>query len=75
MMQLGPNLYTDRHVLKENVTCLINISIKQEDIGNVVLEFCMLPKPLNTQEWGYVITIALRDILDGEELYAHYFVN
>lgn len=74
-MQVEPDLYIDGDVMKGNVAGFINSSIGRKEIGNVVWEFCMLPKPWNTQEWGYVITIASRDISVGEELYAHYPLN
>jgi len=38
-------------------------------------EFRMLPKPWNNKEWGYVITLALWDIVVREELFAQYYVN
>jgi len=74
-MQVEPDLYIDGDVIKGNVADFINSSIGRKEIGNVVWEYRMLPKPWNKQELGYVITIASRDILVGEELYAHYSLN
>jgi hypothetical protein len=74
-MEIEPKLYIDGDVLKGNVAGFINSSIGRLEIGNVVWESRMLPKPWNKQEWGYVITIASRDILAGEELYASYSLN
>ena len=69
-MQAKSDLY-----MKGNVVGFINNSIGHKEIGNVVWEFLMLPKPWNKHEWGYVITIAIRDILVREDLYAHYSLN
>lgn len=74
-MQVEPDLYIDGDVMKGNVAGFINSSIGRKEIGNVVWEFRMLPKPWNKQEWGYVITMATKDIMVGEELYAHYSLN
>ena len=74
-MESEPKLYIDGDVLKGNVASFINSSIGRLEIGNVVWESRMLPKPWNKQEWGYVITIASRDIFVGEELYARYSLN
>ena len=68
-------MYIDGDVVKGNVAGFINSSIGRTQIGNVVWEFRMLPKLWNTKEWGYVITIASRDIKAGEELFAHYSLN
>ncbi len=62
-------------LLKGNVCDFINSSIGRNEIGNVEGEFRMLPKPWNTQEWRYVITIVTRDILAVEEPYAYYSLN
>ena len=75
VMQAESDLYIDGDVVKGNVAGFINSSIGRTQIGNVVWEFRMLPKPWNTKEWGYVITIASRDIKAGEELFAHYSLN
>ena len=75
VMQAESDLYIDGHVVKGNVAGFINSSIGRTQIGNVVWEFRMLPKPWNTKEWGYVITIASKDIKAGEELFAHYSLN
>ncbi len=44
VMQVEPDLYIDRDVLKENIVGFINSSLGHEDIRNVVWEFYMLPK-------------------------------
>lgn len=75
VMRAESDLYIDGDVVKGNVAGFINSSIGRSEIGNVVWEFRMFPKPWNTSEWGYVITIATRDIRAGEELYAHYFLH
>lgn len=75
VMQTESDLYIDGDIVKGNVAGFINSSIGRTRIGNVVWEFRMLPKPWNTKEWGYVITIASRDIKAGEELFAHYSLN
>jgi hypothetical protein len=75
VMQVEPDLYIDGDVLKGNVAGFINSSVGREHTGNVLWEFRMSPKPWNTLEWGYVMTIASRDIVVGDELYAHYYVN
>lgn len=75
VMRAESDMYIDGDVVKGNVAGFINSSIGRTGIENVVWEFRMLPKPWNTSEWGYVITIALRDIKAGEELYAHYSLN
>ena len=74
-MHVEMDLYIDGDVMKGNVAGVINSFIGRKEIQNVVWEFCMLPKPWNKQEWGYIITKASRDILVGEELYAHYPLN
>ena len=45
IMQVEPDLYIDRDVLEGNVAGFINSSIGREEVGNVVWEFCMSPKP------------------------------
>ena len=75
VMQAESDLYINGDVVKGNVAGFINSSIGRTQIGNVVWKFGMFPKPWNTKEWGYVITIVTRDIRAGEELYAHYSLN
>jgi len=75
VMEVEPNLYIDGDVLKGNVTSFINSSIGGDEIGNVLWEFYMLPKPWSTSKWGYVMTPVARDILVGEDLYTYYYVN
>ena len=60
---------------RDNVVGFINNFIGREEIGNVVWEYSTLPKSWNKNEWGFVMTIAARDIEVREELYAHYSVN
>ena len=74
-MQAESDLYIDGDVAKGNVASFINNFIGKSEIGNVLWEFCMLPKPRNIKKWGYVITIASKDIKAGEELFAHYSLN
>lgn len=72
VMRTESDLYIDGDVEKGNVAGYINSSVGRSEIGNVVWEYREMPKPWNTEEWGYVITIATRDIKAGEELYAQY---
>ena len=75
VLKVEEDIYIDGSVEKGNVAGFINSSIGREEIGNVVWEYSMLPKPWKENEWGFVMTIASRDIEAGEELYAHYSVN
>jgi len=45
-------------------------SIGCEEIETVIWAFQMLLKSWNNVGWGYVMTLASKDILVGEELYA-----
>ena len=45
VMQAESDLYIDGDVVKGNVAGFINSSIRRTEIGNVVWEFRMLPKP------------------------------
>jgi hypothetical protein len=75
VMRAESDLYIDGDVEKGNVAGFINSSAGRSEIGNVMWEYRMVPKPWNHEEWGYVISIATRDIVAGEELYAHYPLN
>ncbi len=75
VLKAEEDIYIDGSVEKGNVAGFINSSIGREEIGNVVWEYSMLPKPWKENEWGFVMTIASRDIEAGDELYAHYSVN
>ena len=75
VLKVEDDIYIDGRVERGNVAGFINSSIGREEIGNVVWEYSLLPKPWNKNEWGFVMTIASRDIEVGEELYAYYSVN
>ena len=69
------DIYMDGRVEKDNVAGFINSFIGREEIANIVWEYSLLPKPWNIDEWGFVMTIASRDIEVGEKLFAYYPVN
>ena len=69
------DIYIDGSVERGNVVGFINSSIGWEEIDSVVWKYSMLPKPWKMIEWGFVMTIASKDIDTWKELYAHYFVN
>ena len=75
VLKIEDDIYIDMRVERGNVASFINNSIGREEIDNVVWEYIMLPEPWNKIEWGFVMTIASRDIKKGEKLYAHYSVN
>ncbi len=69
------NVYQDGDVLNGNVAGFINSSIGREHIGNVIWEYVSLPTPWNPKTWGYIMTVATRDIEVGEELFTYYPLN
>ena len=69
------NVYQDGDVLNGNVAGFINSSAGREYLCNVLWEYSSLPRPWNRNEWGYTMTIAVRDIAVGDELFASYPVN
>src|SRR5579875_1992707 len=75
VLKAEDNFYTDGRVELGNVASFINSSIGREGIDNCIWEYSLLPRPLNKNECGYVMTIFSRDIEVGEELYTHYPVN
>jgi hypothetical protein len=75
VLKAEDDIYIDGRVERGNVAGFINSSIGREEIGNVVWEYSLAPKPWNKDEWGFVMTIASRDIEVGEELFAYYSVN
>ena len=75
VFKVEDDIYIDGRVERGNVAGFINSSIGREEIANVVWEYSLLPKPWNNDEWGFVMTIASRDIEVGEELFAYYPVN
>lgn len=69
------NVYQDGDVLNGNVAGFINSSIGREHIGNAIWEYVSLPAPWNSKTWGYIMTVATRDIEVGEELFTYYPLN
>lgn len=75
VIRMKRNTYIDGDVLKGNVAGFINSSIGRQHIRNVIWEYVSLPTPWNPYTWGYIMTIATRDIEVGEELFTSYPVN
>ena len=69
------NVYQDRDVLNGNVAGFINSSAGRKYLCNVLWEYSSLPRPWKSNDWGYTMTIVVRDIAVGEELFASYLVN
>jgi hypothetical protein len=69
------NVYQVGDVLNGNVAGFINNFIGREHLGNVHWEYVSLPTPWNPKTWGYIMTIATRDIDVGEELFTYYPLN
>ena len=44
-------------------------------IANVLWEYVSLPTPWDPTNWGYVMTVATRDIEKGDELFTYYPLN
>ena len=75
MQYVKKNVYEDGDVLNGNVAGFINSSIGREHIGNAIWEYVSLPTPWNPKTWGYIMTVATRDIEVGEELFTYYPLN
>jgi hypothetical protein len=75
VLQAENNVYQDGDVLNGNVAGFINSSAGREYLCNVLWEYSSLPRPWKSTEWGYTMTIAVRDIAVGDELFASYPVN
>jgi hypothetical protein len=71
-MKVKRNVYQDRDVKHGNVIGFINSSASRNDIANVYWEYCNLPRAWNSEKWGYIMTMATRDIAAGEELFTYY---
>ena len=52
VLKAEEDIYIDGSVEKNNVAGFINSSIGREEIGNVMQEYNMLPKPWKESEWG-----------------------
>lgn len=74
-MKVKSNLYQDGDVEHRNVVGFINSSAGRSHIANVFWEYCNLPRPWNKKKWGYTMTMAMRDIAAGEELFTFYPLN
>ena len=74
-LHVKKNVYQDGDVLNGNVAGFINSSIGREHLGNVLWEYVSLPTPWNPRTWGYIMTVATRDIDVGEELFTYYPLN
>jgi hypothetical protein len=75
VLQAENDVYQDGDVLSGNVAGYINSSAGKSNLCNVLWEYSSLPRPWKQSEWGYTMTIALRDIAVGDELYTMYPVN
>jgi hypothetical protein len=71
-MKVKQNVYQDGNVRHGNVAGFINSSTSRNDIANVYWEYYNLPRPWNSKKWGYIMTMAMRDIAAGEELFTYY---
>lgn len=59
-----------------NIARYINSSIgREEEEANVRWDYVSLPAPWNPKFWGYAMTVATRDIAEGDELFTYYLVN
>ena len=62
VLKAKDDIYINRSVERGNLAGFINSSIGREEIGNVGWEYSMRPKSWKMTEWGFVMTIASRDI-------------
>ena len=69
------DVYQDEDVLNGNVAGFINNSIGRVHLENVLWEYVSLSIPWNPKHWGYIMTIATRDIDVGDELFTYYPLN
>lgn len=68
-------MFVDGDVELGNVAGFINSSEGRSEIQNCQWDFVPLPAPWNPSHHGYVITVASRDIVPGDELFAEYRVG
>jgi hypothetical protein len=69
------NVYQDGNALNGNVAGFINSSIGREYLYNVLWKYSSLPQSWKQNEWGYTMTIVMKDIVVVEEWYASYPIN
>ena len=74
-LRLKKNVYQDGNVLNGNIAGYINSSIGREEEANVQWDYVSLPAPWNPKVWGYAMTVATRDIAEGDELFTYYPLN
>ena len=67
-LRLKKIVYRDGNVLNGNIVGYINSSIGREEEGKVRWDYVSLPAPWNPKVWGYAMTVATREIAEGDEL-------